>query len=69
MRSEGSGKGDQLRYGVDWKAYGENYDAIFGKKERRLKQVFLDETAPFTSRDALTLMRLRESAKKATRKK
>lgn len=34
MRTEGAGKGDALRYGVDWKKYGENYDAIFRKNNK-----------------------------------
>lgn len=33
MRTEGAGKGDQIRQGVNWKQYGENYDAIFRNKE------------------------------------
>jgi hypothetical protein len=67
MRSEGSGKGDQLRYGVDWKAYGSNYDAIFKKP---LTQAMLNYYKKALLKEVETgsgvyLL----SAKKATRKK
>ena len=38
MRTEGAGKGDALRKGVNWKKFGENYDAIFRKKKRMKKE-------------------------------
>lgn len=34
MRTEGAGKGDALRYGVNWKTYGKEFDRIFRKKKR-----------------------------------
>lgn len=37
MRTEGAGKGDALRYGVDWKKFGKNYDRVFRKPKRRKK--------------------------------
>jgi hypothetical protein len=38
MRTEGAGKGDALRYGINWKQFGENYDSIFRKPKRRKKE-------------------------------
>ena len=35
MRTEGAGKGDALRQGVDWKRFSANYDAIFRKRKRK----------------------------------
>lgn len=35
MRGEGAGKGDALRYGVNWKKFGSEYERIFGKTSRK----------------------------------
>ena len=35
MRTEGAGKGDQLRYGVDWRKYGKNFDRVFRKRKQK----------------------------------
>lgn len=37
MRTEGAGKGDALRYGVNWKKYGREFDRIFRKRKGKKK--------------------------------
>jgi hypothetical protein len=67
MRGSGAGKGDALRYGVDWKAYDANYDAIFRKPTKRREPKSAQEFRDLMESGqpcALALIKLRMKHKK-----